>query len=411
MEPLNKNILLVSYVFPPYYGIGGRRWAKHAKGLTKLGYTVHVICADNPFEKESLWFSQIKNNSKIIIHTVQSHYPSILLKSNLSFFQKLKYKFWQSFLPLKTKGNPYDRALFWNESMLRMANELIQQFKIEKLICSGGPFSPMYHVTKLKNDFPALFILNDLRDPWTWAPNWGYGNLNEERMKVELHMEAEMVKLSDKVSVPTEGLLNELCKRYPTNKDKFMVIPHVFDEDEISITSKKSNNEVRLIYYGSIYEGIEPVFEQFFEFLKNNPSIKLDVYSDAIAKISSLQKYYSLSNVSLNLALNPKELFEKVNNSDYVLMINPDYNKDNISTKFYEIIYTKTPIVLISNDGLGPAFIKDNHLGWHLKHEKLEEELNEWLKNRNNFKYNAEYDLSFYALNSVCKIISAILEK
>lgn len=406
----NKNILLVSYVFPPYYGIGGRRWAKHAKELAKMGYTIYVICADNPFENESLWYYQIKNNPKIVIHTIPSRYPSVLLKNNLSFTDKLKYKFWQLVLPGKTKGNPYDRALFWNEPMLQKASELIKQFKIDKLICSGGPFSPMYHVTKLKNKFPSLYILNDLRDPWTWAPNWGYGSLSKERMEEEKRMELETIQISDMISVPTEGLLNELNTRYPIYKHKFIVIPHVFDEEEINRKKKEVTNEIQLIYYGSIYEQTEPIFEVIFEFLKHNPSVKLNIFSDAISKINHIKNAIKLNNISFHTALSPQELFEQIYNCNYVLMINPDYNKDNISTKFYEIIYTKTPIVLISKEGLGPSFIRDNNLGWHLKPENLLNEMNDWLRNRSDLKYNTEFDISFYSLNAVSKRISAILE-
>ena len=51
-----QHILLISYTFPPHPGIGGRRWAKFSKYLSKLNYIVHVIHVANPFDEDSLWF-------------------------------------------------------------------------------------------------------------------------------------------------------------------------------------------------------------------------------------------------------------------------------------------------------------------------------------------------------------------
>ena len=38
-----KHVLLISYSYPPYPGIGGRRWAKFSKYLSRLGFVIHVI--------------------------------------------------------------------------------------------------------------------------------------------------------------------------------------------------------------------------------------------------------------------------------------------------------------------------------------------------------------------------------
>ncbi|MEO6301966.1 MAG: hypothetical protein ABIP51_02220, partial [Bacteroidia bacterium] len=183
MENSSKQILLISYVFPPYYGIGGRRWAKHADGLTKLGYTVHVICAKNPFRKTSLWYDVVKNNPKIIIHQLPAFYPKVLVDFEHNFFQKIAYKFWVSVLPFFTKGSFLDRTIFWKKPMLKEAIKIISRNQITNVICTGGPFGVMHFSTLLKNKFNNLFLINDLRDPWTWGPNWGFPGLSAERMK------------------------------------------------------------------------------------------------------------------------------------------------------------------------------------------------------------------------------------
>lgn len=410
MPQQDKNILLISYIFPPHYGIGGRRWAKHAKALTQIGYTVYVITSPNPYKQDSLWNKDVQDNPKIVISEIPSNYPFVLLKTSLNFFEKVLYKFWITILSVLTKRNYFDRSLFWNKNMLQKANELIKKHKIKNVICTGGPFGTMYYATILKKQNKDIFLINDLRDPWTWAPNWGFPSLTKSRMKEEELIEQLMVFNSDVVTVPTEGLKNFLSNKYPDHISKFTLIPHVYDEDEIIYKEKNKTGKTRLIYYGSIYEGIENLFEQFFKFLKENKNYILDIYSDNLTKLNTLNSNYQLDNVNSYNSLSPKELFIKFQNYDYVLLINPEYNKNNISTKYYEIIYTRTPIILISPEGIATDFITNNRLGVSLICEKSSVELSKLSEKLASLNYNFNFDISDMSLKSVTNKISAILE-
>ena len=67
MRP-DEPVLLVSYTFPPYKGIGGRRWAKFAKALARRGHPVHVIhSAGADSLKGSLWSADVEHPN-IITH-------------------------------------------------------------------------------------------------------------------------------------------------------------------------------------------------------------------------------------------------------------------------------------------------------------------------------------------------------
>jgi hypothetical protein len=43
---MSKNILLVSFVFPPSNDVGGRRWSKFAEALYEKGYNIHLITSN-----------------------------------------------------------------------------------------------------------------------------------------------------------------------------------------------------------------------------------------------------------------------------------------------------------------------------------------------------------------------------
>ncbi len=411
MSVSSKHILLISYVFPPYYGIGGRRWAKHANGLTKLGYTVHVICAKNPFKKTSLWYDTVKNNPNIILYQLPAWYPKVLVDFEHNFFQKIIYKFWVTVLPFFTEGSFLDRTIFWKKPMLNKATQIIRKNKITHVICTGGPFGVMRFSTMLKQKFSNLFIINDLRDPWTWGPNWGFPSLSKKRMEHEQNMERETMEESDIISVPSDDMREYLKSKYPNYAQKFIRIPHFFDPEELKliVNPKKESEIVRFIMYGNIYHNIEPFINKTIElFEKYGKKTSLDIYTDKF----QYEEYFlkaGVDNVKFYSQIPAQELFSKFSDYDFVFLLNPKYNKDNISTKFYEIIYTKTPIFIFCDDGLGPRFLVENNLGIHSDLSNIDEKFNAVVNRESDFVFNSNYDISEYSIENVVKIIDTNL--
>ena len=74
---MNKKVLIVCYSFPPYPGIGGRRWAKFAKYLYRNGYNVNVISSKNKADENSQWKTDIEEYSNNIDY-IESNYPFYL---------------------------------------------------------------------------------------------------------------------------------------------------------------------------------------------------------------------------------------------------------------------------------------------------------------------------------------------
>lgn len=410
MEPL-KHILLVSYVFPPYYGIGGRRWAKHASELTKLGYVVHVICARNAFDEKSLWWDLVKDNPNIRIYQLPRRYPKVLVKFDHHFLQKILYKFWATLLPFITKGSSLDRTIFWRNTMLRKAKQLIVKYQINHVICSGGPFGAMYQVTELRKWFNNLFILNDLRDPWTWGPNWGFPNLEPKKKAYELMLEGKAIENADLFSVPSHDMCMYLKKQYPQFKDKFIQIPHFFDPEEAIFQPKTTSEKIRLVMYGNIYHNIEAYVTRLAELMSRHADVfTLDIYTDKKHHKQTFQ-HYNAHNVHFHDQLDAKALFRKFTDYDYVFLFSPSYNINNISTKFYEIISTKTPIILFCEKGLGSEFIVNNRLGFHADLSGIDRLLDDLATRRITLDYNNDFDISHFSLPAVTQSISDILVK
>jgi len=404
MQTEKKKILLISYVFPPYPGIGGRRWAKFAKYLTRNGYTVHVICSENSFKETSLWNTDIDNNPKVVLHPLSSIYPAILQIRPVNIFQKLKYFIYLKILPLISKGTIYDRALFWEKQLLNKANELIVNHQIQNVIVSGAPFNLNYYATKLKKIFPNINLISDFRDPWTWGPDYGYSSLPQRKQEFEKVKEFEVVSKSNFLTVPVQVMKDLLQKNYNTYAEKIILLPHAYDSDEVYKTEKSPSEKLRIVFYGSIYDNLDDYINAICEVLKRNKDeVKLDFYSDSTS-YQELFKSHELSKVvSYYPLLNGKELFSKFKDYDYVLLIYPDDAVNYLTSKFFEIIESKTPFLYIGKSGYTADFIKTNNVGIHFAPSEIKSGLQNLIKNKDILKYNYDFDVSDYSFSNVTK--------
>ena len=408
IENNSKDILLISYTFPPYSGIGGRRWAKFAKYLSKSDYNVHVIHAKNPFDEKSLWLHDVENNAQIKSYQINNRYPKVLLTNPKSFFEKINYKCSLFIVNLFTKGSPYDRGVFWKKDMLKKSEELIRKYNIKNVISNCAPFSSAYQALELKKQFNDLNLIVDYRDPWTWGNGYGFSILENNRLLFEKKKESDVIQNSNFIFVPSVEMKNHLNSVYPKFSNKVNLLPHGFDKDEIVRKPKKKSNTIRLIFYGSLYYNLDHFFKEIAECLiEFNEKVSLDIYSST----KSYEKYFVSKNLihkSVNYyqPLFPRELFNKMDTYDFVLIVQPDYAKDFITTKIHEIIYSGTPIVLISNDGKLSDFIKDNNLGICFTLENLRKDFNVLLESKlTSFKLN-QFPIENYSYENITSNLS-----
>ncbi len=402
----SKHILLISYIFPPYPGIGGRRWAKFAKYLSRKGYTIHVIHAKNPRKnEESLWIDDIRNIPNIIRYELNSFYPEILTTTPTSLLEKIKYKIALFSINQITKGTPYDKGVFLKNSLLKTASKLIKEFNIKNVITSCAPFSSAYFSIELKSIYPHIKLMIDLRDPWTWGSGYGFSIISNKRIAFEKKLEKKVLEIADSIFVPTEIMKIDLQKTYISEANKINVLPHGFDKDEILNCTKNINShKTKIIFYGSLYNGIEKYMSILSnEFTKLKNELELHIYSDSLI-YSDIFKNKGLlnENVFYHKPLPTIELFKKIQDASFVLLIHPDYGIHNISTKFYEIIYSKTPILYIGKKGLTSDFVTKNKIGYSFDENEITENFSKIILKNYPYTYNLNFNLEEYSFETLC---------
>ncbi len=377
-----KNILIITYLYFPSKKIGAQRWTKIGKELIKKNQNLSILSINNGGKlNDNHSFFKSKNFSEI-------------LRSNPSnFYEKVLYNFWIRILPFFTKYNFYDLAIFDKKNVIDKAKKIIAENKIDIVIATGAPFSLCYYNIELKKSFKNLVLINDLRDPWTWNNEYGYNLLSEKRKLSENKLEQEVVENSDYILVPVEPMKEFLMSKYPNYKDKVKIIPHFFDVNEMPKELNKSpNKKIRFIYGGTIYPGTMQWYEEFSDAIFNNyEKVSINIYSQ------NLNEDFKSKNGLINLkkGIKETELLHKIKNSDYYIACYPEIDKDFISSKFYQIIYLKTPIILISPKGILSDFIKNYDLGVHILPEEIKNIKKGFLRNDFSFNFKIEdYNLS-----------------
>ena len=184
-----------------------------------------------------------------------------------------------------------------------------------------------------------------------------------------------------------------LISKYPNYKDKVKIIPHFFDVNEMPKELNKSpNKKIRFIYGGTIYPGTMQWYEDFSNAIFNiYNKVNFSLYSH------NFHKDFKSKNglINLNKGIKEKELLKKINEADYYIACYPEIDKDFISSKFYQIIYLKTPILLISPKGILSDFIKNYDLGVHILPEEIKNIKKGFLRNDFSFNFKIEdYNLS-----------------
>lgn len=352
--PSAHRILLVSQTFPPYKGIGGRRWAKFAKYLQANGNQVQVVCADLMVEKKSPWKDDVTD---IPIHTYKHNFPRVVEQFPKNILEKIDYRIKLAKLKRMSHGTPYDRALLDFDSFKEVLLKRLREFKPDYLIVTGAPFYLLYYALGLKEQFPQTKFVADFRDPWTWGASYGYSELSDKRLKYEKLLEKSVVSSYDLILSPWPSIVEKLKSLYPENRSKIELMEHGYDpEDFDELSNESSVSKYDLIFGGTIYRNTEKILEEIIQ--KFSSEIDIGLFSNDLKKLN-----IEGSDSHMSGLIDSKEFFKRVGSSKAVLMLIPEHMKDGIPSKLFEYAFLGTPIIAVGNRGELSLFIESNAFG------------------------------------------------
>lgn len=411
-----RQLLVVSHTFPPYRGIGGRRWAKFAKALARRGWQVHVIHSDGPSDLHgSLWCDDVATPG-IITHPLPQRYPTVLFKRPITaLLDKLAYRFWSRVMPLLAKGNWYDKAVLWRRPLLAKAQGLIDRHGIGHVVVTGAPFRLMSHLCALRQSHPQVKLIADFRDPWSWGHFYGHGSLGAAREQHERALEASVAAAYHTLISPSPAIVEHLQKAYGAKAGQIMQVPHAIDPDEIGgPVPVQDDGRLRMVYAGSLYGAAEA--DAYFEALLEGFQRTRELYPEAFGRCV-LDLYITghgterladkvraaglQGHIRFHAPLPPKALFPIVAQAHLVLIFIPSMNKDFMGTKFNEIFWLRRPVVHIGEEGGVSTHITRHRLGISLRVAELPDALPRLISGAQHVAVDPGYDLSAHLLDAV----------
>lgn len=424
-----KKVLLITSVFPPNPGIGGRRWAKFAKEISKEGYKVFVLKPQFLGASKSLWNNDVQNNTNIIVSSFHLVFQKLLSNSTKNIFTKI---FWHLFNFSFKKSENY----FWDTSSISLnrirkaAVGIIQKEDISIVIISGNPYYHYVgHLLKLQFADKVKIIL-DYRDLWN---DHSYFKFHFKRTLQQINNSNEIenaaLNYCDYLITVDDHLLSVLKKRIINTKVKTIVISNGFDSADYSnltpsVRDFQEDGKIKLFFAGSIAEDLEYNVKIFLdEFLKLRErnvalfnKIKLEIFCNSNTKIiNDLSVKILPSNIIIKpIAISLEEYMNKLNASDYGLLFSSTDYANSFFTKFYDYIYLRKKILNVGcATGDLSAFITNNNIGlsfidkqYECFFEKLEIDYLDKNTNSINSDFIKQFDVSILK----DKIISVINE-
>lgn len=375
---MNKNILVASYYFPPYPGIGGRRMAKFCKYLIQKGYTVHVIKVENHHTENSHWFDDVgKHNLKL--YSIPVCYPEVLMmasdtqKKKRTFLERIQYKLTYLFYTTTQKKRVYDLTFLWEQQFTKLAEELINKHNIKNFIVSVSPHYYALYASRLKKKHPDLNLIIDFRDPWLTLRDFGLQTMSLRQQENERKIISEIVKNADYLISPSSFVLDEF-KSYTNQHEHFIEVPHAFDWDDVKeyLETKESKSEttsgkMKFIYPGTLYTDILPSLlklNEVLSYLKENENsvyskLEFDFYVDEL----HYNEYFKEHPCVHFYKPIGKKIFKKVSESSIILILYAEHNKNYRTTKFYEFLPFQKSYLYIGPKGDTYSFIQKYQLG------------------------------------------------
>jgi hypothetical protein len=369
------NILVISYYFPPYKRVGGRRWAKHCKYLNRMGVNTHVLTGEflnstSSWDKDILEYNE--NITRVKLEEIRPPYFKNKLPDN--FISKIKWKLSLIFWNFKKKyltGNYNDPSGSSMNDFFIAAKKIITEKSINTVILSVGPFHYSDILVSLKREFSDVKYVIDYRD----LREYNLDNLTTKQRLFESKAQKKVLASVDLIVTVNDFISGQLSLISPDCK--IFTMPHCVDDDfyNMNMNNHKTSSYKKFIYGGDLYGGLEAEVHTFIDFMKNYENkcgdeciaelyLTYPAYADIFAN-------YPAVKTSPLLMLDDYQL--RLADADFILLFRPQWSLDSFSSKFFELLCLRKPILYFGAKGVVSEFLLSNKLGLHVTKDNINE--------------------------------------
>ena len=237
-----KEILIIALFFAPNGAVGAKRFSFLSKLFVNNSYNVNIITVKNRY-------IQRKDNSLPYSGNIYktSMFPKLPIKGN-NIFKRIFLRLWtRSFCLI-------DSYTGWTIPLLIKGLTVIYKKRINKIIVTGPPFSPVF-AGFLLSILTKTKLIIDYRDPWTnalWNDKEKYGNIFLK--KINIILEKIAVKHAKALIFSTHWMKNEFMNNIGQKiRSKCHVIYNGFNNKEYLESILLEKDKINIIYAGEFY--------------------------------------------------------------------------------------------------------------------------------------------------------------
>jgi len=362
---MTKEILYISYHFPPYSNILSNRATEFSKRLIESGYKIFVVSAKNN-KNATIDMKLLKAVDSPLIKNAQVYnlsFSSSAIASSVKKLSILKELFKIFFF------------FHWLPLSFAKSSHIIRKNHIRIIYTSAPPFFSLVLGYLLKKIFKIPLII-EYRDPWSYNPYF-LGNISEFAKKNYRKIDEKILKTSDAVIAISEGLKEYLIKFFPSflQKKKIFVIPNGLDMSSFLTSDAKflPTNKIILTFTGKLYglRDLKPLIK-IISSVKDlgklkGVSLEINIFGRYNFEYLSdlIQKYKVSEYFSLNEFIPRLECLKKISESTLTLHVGENFDYPTISFKVWDYLSMKKKIVYLGReDSYTARFLKDNKLGF-----------------------------------------------
>lgn len=345
-----RNVLVVSYYFPPMGLSGVQRTLKFVKYLPEFGWnpTVLTTAPRSYYAFDRNLESELDLNLVKIYRTGnQSKQKNKRFPSNILIQNIVRYIL-SFFLQPDTK-------IFWKHKAVDLAKRIIEENNIDVIFATAPPFTDFLIAFELSQKYNIPFVV-DYRDVWVDNPFHFYPTYFHKLYTRKL--EEKILKNASRIIVTFRGTKDTLLTKYPFLKsDEVVIIPHGYDANDFKGTDniKPDPKKFVVTHSGLFQDNRNPKFflKAFAKFIDaRKDGFKKEAWFVGIMRKSHIRQIKKLKleeNVKLFGYQPHTEVIRLLKSSNLLWLM----YEDNVRSpgKLYEYFGAKKPILICAPEG------------------------------------------------------------
>ena len=383
-----KNILLVSYSFPPLIDAESIITSNYVRTISQLGYRMSVLTGIPVNRREDTSsISRIPVNVKVFrARSIEDYAFQILSKINLSdtnTIAQISSREESEKDPLilsslkKMKLLP-NHVTGWQISATAVGKSILRNEDFDCLISRSNPITSHLIALRLKA-FSKLPWIACFSDPWTLDPSPPYGGrfLSWEFIKIlNERLEKKVIEMADIIVLTTDDQKRLYQEKYRLEREKFLVIPNSYDpneriDQEFSKRVSEDDGIFTIVHAGHLGRQRSP--EQFLKAValikRDYPAIanhlKIVFIGDSFS-FDNLISNYDLRSITQTLGrISKEEAVRHCSKADLLLLIDAPSKERSmfLPSKLLDYMRLGIPILAITPVGSAADIISSTRTG------------------------------------------------